>query len=297
MNGKRSRADIDWGASPTIIVASIRAKARILQTPCLNGTVLWHQWPGPSIHPPLVLIHGGWGSWTHWIKSIIALSKTRTVYAVDIPGMGGSGDVGQPVIVTPIADVITQGIDQLIPNTTYDLAGFSFGGIVAAHVAVRHRTRCRSFTAVGAAGFGEIHFVVEGIKLPDIELSNEDKNSIHRENLKLLMLANDDNIDPLAIHIHRTNIEQGRMRSRRISLTTSLIEALPKIKSRIGGIWGERDTTGNGIAMIEKRRDIFRDIQPDCPFDIIPNGGHWVMYEEPKKFVETLLKHLAVHAE
>lgn len=106
------------------------------------------------------------------------------------------------------------------------------------------------------------------------------------------MLANDASIDPLALHIHRKNVERGRMRSRRISTANATVTILPEIEGRIGGIWGARDSTGGGVKAIEERRTLFRAQQPDCLFDIIDGAGHWVMYETPQTFDDTLLRHL-----
>ena len=61
---------------------------------------------------------------------------------------------------------------------------------------------------------------------------------IHKKNLSLLMLSDEQKIDDLAIYVHRKNIERGRFRSRKISLSSKFVENLPKIRAQIGGIWG-----------------------------------------------------------
>ncbi|MBT6095132.1 MAG: alpha/beta hydrolase [Rhodospirillaceae bacterium] len=285
--------DIDWQADPAQVVAAVAAHAARIETPCGDGTMVWHRWQGPDDRPPLVLLHGGWGSWTHWIKAIPALAARTTVLAADIPGMGDSADIGRPETIAPVAPVIADGISDLLDDgQRYDIAGFSFGGVASAHVAAGHGSRCRSFTAVGAAGFGPLHYIVQGIQVPDPRLADDEINAIHRTNLKLLMLAHETSIDPMAVHIHRTNIERGRLRSRRISLSTALLDILPDIEASIGGIWGGLDITGGGLVDIEERRALFRAQQPGCQFDIIPDAGHWVMYETVEPFVGTLLRHL-----
>ncbi len=285
--------DINWQAEPARVVAEVASHAERIETPCADGTMVWHRWKGPEGRPPLVLLHGGWGSWTHWIKAIPTLAARTTILAGDIPGMGDSADIGRPETIDPVAPIIADGIADLLQNAQrFDIAGFSFGGVASAHVAARHGKRCRSFTAVGAAGFGPLHYIVQGIQVPDPRLSDNEIDAIHRTNLKLLMLAHETSIDPLAVLVHRTNIERGRLRSRRISLSTALLDILPRIESRIGGIWGELDVTGGGFVDIEERRELFRAQQPACLFDIISNAGHWVMYEASDSFVATLCRHL-----
>ncbi len=50
------------------------------------GTI-WRRW---GEGPPLVLLHGGAGSWTHWIRNIDALAADRTLWIPDLPGLGDS---------------------------------------------------------------------------------------------------------------------------------------------------------------------------------------------------------------
>ncbi|MDD9877637.1 MAG: alpha/beta fold hydrolase [Magnetovibrio sp.] len=291
-----SAFEVDWSAAPADIVAAIAARAERVETPCGGGAMVWHRWPGPAGKPPAVLLHGGWGSWTHWIKTVPELAAERTVIAADLPGMGDSADAPEPHSAETISGVVIRGIDELLPDGgAYHAIGFSFGGVMGTWAAAAHGQRCRSLTLVGAAGFKDLHYIVLGIRVPDPALPDAEIDAIHTENLKLLMLADHDRIDPLALHIHRMNIQRGRVRTRRISLSNALIDVLPRVVSPIGGIWGAADATGGGGGDILKRRDLLRAQRPDCQFDIIEDAGHWVMYETPDAFVATLTRHLASH--
>ncbi|MBT5300292.1 MAG: alpha/beta hydrolase [Rhodospirillaceae bacterium] len=290
--------DIDWNARPETVVADITARATRLETPCGDGTMVWHRWDGPidgpTDKPPTVLLHGGWGSWTHWIKTVPLLATERTVYAADMPGMGDAADAPEPHGAEGISTIVADGINEILPDgTPYHAVGFSFGGVMGTWAAARHGKRCVGLTLVGAAGFLDLHFIVEGIRVPELTLPDADIDAIHTENLKRLMLVDHNLIDPLALHTHRQNIARGRVRTRRISLSNALVEALPRVVSPMGGIWGALDATGGGVADIEKRRDILRELDPDAPFDIVEGAGHWIMYEAPELFVETLSRHLA----
>jgi len=289
--------NIDWSAPPKDVVAAVAAPASRLETPCGNGSMIWHRWDGPKDRPddraPVVLLHGGWGSWTHWIKTIPALASARTVFAADLPGMGSSADAPPPQSAETLSDIVADGIDAILPDgAPYHAVCFSFGGVIGTWAAARHGQRCRSLTLVGASGFGELHFVVTGIQVPDPALPDVEIDAIHRQNLSRLMFADAAEIDPLALHIHRHNIARGRVRTRRISLSSALIEALPRVSSPISGIWGEADATGGGRADIEKRRNVLRRYQPACRFDIIPGAGHWIMYEQADVFTDALFRHL-----
>jgi len=289
---------MDWDAAPTEIVKTLAAQATRLETPCGDGAMVWHRWDGPAGRTPAVLLHGGWGAWTHWIKTIPTLARDRTLFVADLPGMGDSADAPEPHAAESLSNIIADGVEVLLPGgAPYHAVCFSFGGVMGAWMAARHGERCRSLTLTGAAGFGDLHFVVTGITVPDPSWDHDWIDAVHWENLRLLMFADTEGIDPLALHVHRQNISRGRVRTRRISLSDGLLQALPRVVSPIGGIWGSADSTGGGVSDILKRRDILRTYQPDCAFDIIDGIGHWVMYEAPDIYLDALRRHLAVHEE
>jgi pyruvate dehydrogenase E2 component (dihydrolipoamide acetyltransferase) len=99
---------------------------------------------------PVVLIHGFGGDLNNWLFALPALAEEHTVYALDLPGHGGSSkDVGDG---TGLADAVigfldSQGLDR--PH----LVGHSLGGLVAAQLA--ERGRAASLTLVAPAGFGQ----------------------------------------------------------------------------------------------------------------------------------------------
>ncbi|MAN79938.1 MAG: hypothetical protein CMF64_06040 [Magnetovibrio sp.] len=168
------------------------------------------------------------------------------------------------------------------------MAGFSFGGLIGSVVASKTPGRCRSFVMVGASGFGVLHAPPQGTALAEDGMTDDEVDELQRRNLQILMLHDPDNIDDLAVHIHRRNLERGRIRSRPISLTDRLLRALPDIKASMAGIWGEHDITVMGQEGLDKRKEIIRSFQPDAPFHIIKDAGHWVMYETAEEFADTL---------
>ena len=85
----------------------------------------------------------------------------------------------------------------------------------------------------------------------------------HRYNLNQLMIADPDKIDELALYLQKTNHARARMRSRRFSRSGALIEALPQVKARLDGIWGERDATA--YPHLDERARLLRGIQPAGP--------------------------------
>lgn len=278
--------------SSAAVVEQVAARSERIETPCGDGSMVWRRWPGPAdaALPPVVLMHGGFGGWTHWLRAIPGLAEHTTVIACDLPGLGESAGLPKPHTADGIAAVVTDGLDRVLgPEAPFAIAGFSFGGLIGSLVAASAGPRCRMFVAVGAAGFGELHHIVEGLGMPTEEMTDAEIDALHRRNIELLMYYDPAKIDDLAVHTHRHNHARSRVRSRPMSLSNGLVEALPRIQGRLAGIWGEHDSTGGGLARIEARRDILRQHDPEAPFVIVPGVGHWVMDEAPEAFVDALI--------
>lgn len=276
---------------PKAIVESKLSNARIIRTACGDGEMEWQLWGQPTARLPIVLLHGGFGSWTHWIANVERLAETRLVVTCDMPGQGDSASAPGELTPDNIARPICDGLNAVIgEGTRFDLAGFSFGGLIGSRVAAMVGDRMQNYIAVGASGFEGLHVRVLGIRVPEKDMSDAEKNEIHRENLKILMLADAKSVDDLAIYTHRKNVSRSRVRSRPMSLGNHLVEALPGIKAKLCGIWGVHDATGGGREEILKRRDIFAQHQDDVAFEIVENAGHWVMYERPQEFETALLR-------
>lgn len=280
----------DAHTSPEADVEALISNAEIVKTPCGDGDMVWQVWGQETDKAPLLLLHGGFGSWTHWIANVETLSRSRRVVTCDMPGLGDSASAPGELTPNNLAAPIVAGLDTLFgKGRAFDLAGFSFGGLIGSQVAKTVGERMKTYVAVGASGFEDLHVRVLGIEVPAPEMTDQEKNDIHRNNLRLLMIHDEAKIDDLAIYTHRKNVARSRVRSRPMSLGNHLVDVVPDIKARLAGIWGVHDATGGGREQILKRRDIFAKYQPDVPFTIIEDVGHWVMYEAPDEFDAALL--------
>ena len=88
--------------------------------------------------PDLVLFHGGMGSWKHWIRNIGPLSTRFTVHVLDHPSYGDSAPVPRDTTGPAYLDLVHGLFLEMFPgNAPLRLAGFSFGGAIAASLARR----------------------------------------------------------------------------------------------------------------------------------------------------------------
>ncbi|WP_019937504.1 alpha/beta fold hydrolase [Bordetella sp. FB-8] len=113
-----------------------------------GGRVIWHTLGQGR---PLVLLHGGHGTWLHWIRNIHALAESRMVCVPDLPGYGES-DIPNNASLEELLRSLGNSLDALLgQGADFDLAGFSFGGLVATHLAVAYGG-IRRLALLGTAG-------------------------------------------------------------------------------------------------------------------------------------------------
>ncbi len=269
---------------PLKILDDLDGTASHLHTPCGDGHMVWRSWGKGD---PLVLMHGGYGSWIHWVRCIEPLSKRYRLLVPDLPGMGDSEVPPEPHTAEGLAQVCVTGLNQILePGERPHIAGFSFGSILSGYSAAFLGERARSYTMIGAGGLGLPRVAGIDLRPRRRHMIEQQKLDVHRHNLAELMLADPDAIDELAMHMQVTNTGRARTKSRPISGTDTLARKLPDIIAPIAGIWGALDATA--IPRIDMRRDMLRRVQPDAEFHVIPKAGHWVMYEATDAFVETL---------
>lgn len=261
------------------LVEGIAAEAERIETPCGDGTMAWRAW---GSGPPLVLLHGGYGSWMHWVRNVLPLSRQFTVIAPDLPGLGESATPPEPWTAAGLAAIVVEGLDIVLPkDVSPHLAGFSFGGVIGGSVAAQLGDRLRGFTVVGSNGLGLNRSPTELRRVPQ-EAGEEEEFATHRFNLNQLMIHDPGKIDELALYLQKTNHARARMRSRRFSRSGALVEALPRIAARLDGIWGERDATA--YPHLDERARALRGVQPGARFAVVPGAGHWVQYEAADQF-------------
>lgn len=250
----------------------LSALARAERVAFAGGHVCWRRF---GDGPPLVLLHGGHGSWLHWTRNIPALAQRCTVWVPDLPGYGDSDPPGG----TSLDDLLgatLQTLDQIVPRgMRLDLAGFSFGGLVAARLAAM-RGNVQQLALFGPAGHG-------GARRPRGELKDwrglehpsQAWDDCMRHNLMVHMLHEPGSVDEAAIRIHGTACRSARFHSKSLSRAGGLVEALAARAGRLILVWGEHDVTA--VPSVAARQ--LAEGRADCEVHILPGAGHWVQYE------------------
>lgn len=265
------------------MLAGLAAAARRAETPCGAGTMAWRLW---GEGPPLVLLHGGSGSWRHWARNIGPLSATRTVVCPDLPGLGDSAMPDPAGTPADVAAVVRAGLARVLgPGTRFDLVGFSFGALLSGHVAAAAGAELASVTLVGAGALGLPRQVTTLVKVRTLQ--GEARMAAHRHNLASLMFADPRRIDALALEIQEANTQAARFRSRGFASTRSLLDAVAEARAPVALLYGERDAIA--WPEVELRFAALRSVQPEAWTGLIPGAGHWVAYEAAASFNAMLL--------
>lgn len=272
---------------PKELAASLAGAQRSVTTHD-NAKTVWHVW-GDASQPVVILLHGGSGSWTHWVRNIAPLRDAG--YRVLVPDLPGFGDSDLPVGCVDSDDMpphLQAGLAQLQPMGPVSLVGFSFGGMTAALWLASYPEVAQHLVLVGAPGMGltvKDRIALKGWRhLP----SPEAQEQVHRHNLMALMLQHPDSLDDLALALHTANVTRDRLTRRRLSSTDIVARTLPRLHARVSAIYGEHDALYRGC--LRELQGALQSLAPHWGhWQAVQGAGHWVNYEAAGVFNLALL--------
>ena len=267
------------------VARTLLAQSRRAETPCGDGAMVWRYWGEGE---PVVLLHGGSGSWTHWIRNIpTLLAFGRQVWAPDLPGFGDSatplGGSDADAVVAPL----TIGLREVLGPGPHEIAAFSFGSLVAVLLAVQQPNLVSRLMLVGLPVQPLPHG--RGAALPPMRaaITSEERAAAHRVNLAAIMFHESSRIDNDTVALQATNVARDRMRSRKLVTTDACANAVRALQCEFECIWGGEDVL---------YRDRWADVHAACEANrhcarvaLVPDAGHWVQYEQAEAFNQLLV--------
>jgi 2-hydroxy-6-oxonona-2,4-dienedioate hydrolase len=270
---------------PQAILDALLDRCAEIHTPCGEGHMTWRAWNADRDDlPVVVLLHGGFGGWNHWVRNIPTLETRYRVIAADLPGCGDSAEAPRPYTGPSLAAILSEGLDIAVPGEeAFDLVSFSFGGIVSGLLAHAQGRRIRSLTLVGSPvlGLTSTGPANDLVEVPR-GLPPEESAPLYRRNLQNLMVHDPEALDELAMTLHMANMAKARLRSRGIARTSVLADSLVDLPCRLNCIFGADDVTLHpDLAGV---RAYVEEIHPGVDFRVIPDAGHWVQYEAADAF-------------
>ena len=268
---------------------SLRTRAMRIDTPMGDGRIVWHAWGRGE---PIVLLHGGSGSWTHWLRNIDALvERGHRVIIPDLPGFGDSDRLPEGDDADAIPPWIEAGLQRILGDDACTMVGFSFGAMVAGFIAARRVRRVERLILVGAPALWPNPMPLLRLRAWRHLRDPEARRAVHRHNLQVLMFADAAAADEATVEIHAANLRRDRLQRRRMSRTDVLLRTLPEVPCPVSGIWGAQDALAVGrleeVAHALARAPRFQALE------VVPAAGHWVQYEAAAPFDLALARLLA----
>ena len=231
--------------------------------------------------PTLLLLHGGTGSWTHWVRNIEPLSRRFSLVIPDLPGMGESIDVPRDTDLDGYGAFLLAAIDAglVTPGLRFAVAGFSWGGVVAAWLAARLPERVFAACLLAPGGFPPEGWHRPPLKPVPPGASDAEIDAIHRANLEMMMIADPRRIDDLAVAMQRRNHGMTRFKSRFLGYRDTLGPSLRMLTVPVLAVLPALDPLPRPD--VAARAEYLRRCAPHIVCRVVHDASHWVAFEAP----------------
>ena len=235
---------------------------------------------------PLVLIHGGFGSWLHWRYNIAALAQHHTVFAIDLPGFGLSCDAAPQSDIDGLARPLGEAIDGLratlappLRDRRPGIAAFSFGTAVAVRFALLFPESVAALLLVNPPGLGQVSDEVKALQARAAEAArSQGLRAGLAITLNELMVKDPALATPEALDLLEQCVRQNRFVSRQLSRSVDLRPMLAALEVPVHVVLGQDDP--HQRHELAARRDWLAQNLGPASVSVIPDAGHWLQYEQ-----------------
>lgn len=239
--------------------------------------------------PPLVLLHGAYGSWRHWQRNLDGLAQAFDVWALDLPGFGESDDWPADFVYAAYVDLIGRAVRDLALGPVV-LGGYSFGAALAARLASEHPSLVDSLllvAPVGRAGDPAGHHrIAERHFRPSASL--DERLAVVRDNLAALHFYEGRRLreDERTVRMTYLNIVRTRLGPRRMRAEGPRVPLLEVLRGLPGSrtlmVWGAHDPFCQ--PSVDAWAKACRDAVPGARWALVAEASHWCQYERPAEF-------------
>lgn len=264
----------------------LEVSARRVYTNYNGRRIAWRQWGGG---PPVVLLHGGFGSWTHWVRTIPDLSRHYSVIAPDMPGFGDSDLPDSDDLLQAIPRALIAGMPEVLGQARrFDLVGFSFGSVMAGQVAAElaeadGQIGVGQLILVAPAGLGVAVTDFASLARPRPGMTQDEIAAVHRHNMAIMLFKNASAIDDTAVRLQIANTRRANAQGRPYSRSDALVNAAARFRPRrLFAVWGEGDAYA--LRNLSAYEDAVARLRRDIRIHRITAAGHWVQYEAAAAF-------------
>jgi pimeloyl-ACP methyl ester carboxylesterase len=233
----------------------------------------------------VIFLHGWLGSWGLWQKTMAYLGKYYRAYALDFWGFGESGKKKPTFAVDDFVSMVDQFMDRL-GILQAPLVGHSMGGTVSLSVAIQYPQRVSKVVVVGSPIVGSSLAAL--LKLAGYRINARLVfNAMWALRLGLRITGPLICKDPHFYRMMVRDLSRTTLESFLLSIAslrkTDLRPALSQINIPALGMYGDRD-----IIVDPNQWQPIRAGIPNAQIERFHEAGHFIMLDEPIRFMETL---------
>ncbi|HNT22987.1 MAG TPA: alpha/beta hydrolase [Anaerolineales bacterium] len=234
---------------------------------------------------PVILLHGWLGSWGLWQETMAYLGRYYRTYALDFWGFGESGTKRDTYAVQDFVSLVDQFMEQLGINQA-PLVGHSMGGTVSLSVAIKYPARVRKVVVVGSPIVGSsLSLLLKLMGRRPIAFITY--NNMWAFKLGFRMMAPLFSRDRNWANMMDRDVSRLTLESFLMSIAslrrTDLRPLLGQVKIPAMGMFGHRDI----VVHPNQWKPMLEGI-PHARIERFPDAGHFIMLDEPQRFMETL---------
>ncbi|MFT7140613.1 MAG: pimeloyl-ACP methyl ester carboxylesterase [Candidatus Azotimanducaceae bacterium] len=274
-------------------IRAVEAESSVATASCGDGTMPFRTWHALSDNRGgelVVLLHGGSGSWNHWILNIPVLSTDFELVVPDLPGLGDAAKVPKDTPPQGVAKIVADGLKSIVGMRRFHLVCFSWGSVVGSLAAAQLGAQVKSIMLVGPASLGRMSHAPTKIKLRSWsrDMISEEIENIHRENLAQLMIHDRARIDGMAVALQDRNISRSRYNSPQYANGEFVLDGIKGTSANLMVIYGSEDAVAANS--LEEREQRLKLARPDVQFETVDGVGHWLQYERADWFNSRAVK-------
>lgn len=245
-----------------------------------------HDPPGPATLPPLLVVHGLFGSGRNWGAIARRLARGRIVVVPDLRNHGDSqrrDSHGYPDLAADLAGVIATAGGPM------DVLGHSMGGKAAMMLALAHPGLVRRLIVADIAPVAYGHDQTPHVEaMRGLDLSGLSTRAEADRRLAARVP------DPALRAFLLQSLDLKAPGGPRWRLNLDVLGAeMPKIVGWPGDVAGRFDgpalflSGGESRYVLPEHRPAIRTLFPTARFARIPGAGHWLHADRPAEFAET----------
>jgi len=238
--------------------------------------------------PPIIILHGLFGSSTNWRTVAKQLAGNYQVFLVDQRNHGSSPHTDS-MTYTDMAEDMGAFMDRSnLARAT--LVGHSMGGKTAMAFALQHPERVESLVVVDVSPVTYGHDFINLIKVMrsiDLEgvarradVDTQLANSIEDSGLRLFLLQN--LVDDRPGFRWRINLDAIEANMPRITAAPET-PANTRYPGRTLFVRGERSEY-----ILPEHQEIILELFPNAEITTVQEAGHWIHAERPEQFMQVL---------